>query len=124
MTQSEDLIKELEPFVKAVFERKALDVVLLDVRELTSVADVFIICSGQSSRQVMAIAETIKSELRNRRIKPSNVEGISEGHWVLLDYGHIVYHIFYEPIRAFYDLEGLWTDARRIATDAFTFTRE
>lgn len=124
MTQSEDLIEALKPFLKAVFERKALDVVVLDVRELTSVADVFIICSGQSSRQVMAIAETIRSELRNRKIKPSNVEGISEGHWVLLDYGHIIYHIFYEPIRAFYDLEGLWTDARRIATDVFIRNRE
>ena len=120
MTHSEDLISELQPYMRAVLGRKALDVVVLDVRELTSVADVFIICSGKSNRQVTAIAEHIKDDLRSKKIKPANVEGLSDGHWVLLDYGSIIFHIFYEPIRAFYDLEGLWTDARRIETEPFT----
>ena len=96
--------------------KKAREVVVLDVRELTAVADAFIICSGRSNRQVLAIADHIQQVLKQHRIKPISVEGTPEGHWVLLDYGHIVIHIFYEPIRTFYDLEGLWMDARRVRT--------
>jgi ribosome-associated protein len=104
----------LHPYVKAAFAMKALDVVVLDVRELTSFADVFIICSGRSHRQVSAIAEFIERNLKEQGIKPLGVEGLQEGHWVLMDYGHVVIHIFYEPVRISYDLEGLWSDARQI----------
>ena len=109
---------ELDPFlanyVKAVMGKKATDIVVLDVRGLTSIADFFIICSGSSNRQVMAIAEFIQVDLKKHGIKPLSVEGIKEGHWILLDYGHVIIHVFYEPLRSFYDLEGLWTDAKRI----------
>jgi ribosome-associated protein len=81
------------------------------------VADVFVICSGASNRQVAAIADHIRSDLKDRGIKPISVEGLGEGHWVILDYGHIIIHVFYEPIRTFYDLEGLWSDAGRISAD-------
>jgi ribosome-associated protein len=108
----------LDPYVNAVYGRKARKVVILDVRPLTSVADAFIICSGRSHRQVSAIAEFIRQALKKQNIQPLSVEGLKEGHWVLLDYGHVIIHIFYEPIRAFYDLEGLWIDARRIGTTA------
>lgn len=103
-------------YVKAALGRKAMGLVVLDVRELTSVADVFIICSGRSNRQVSAIADHIQADLKKQKIMPLSVEGKKEGHWVLLDYGHVVIHIFYEPLRRFYDLEGLWVDARRIQT--------
>jgi len=104
----------LDPYVNAVKGRKALNVTILDVRPLTSVADAFIICSGRSHRQVSAIAEFIKQQWKKQKIQALSVEGLKEGHWALLDYGHVIIHIFYEPVRDFYDLEGLWIDARRI----------
>jgi ribosome-associated protein len=111
-----DYDPSLDLYVKAALGRKAFDLVVLDVRVLTSVADAFIICSGRSSRQVTAIAEFIQTELKKAGIKPLNVEGKKEGLWVLLDYGHVIIHVFYESVRKFYDLEGLWMDAKRIKT--------
>ena len=111
-----DYDPSLDLYVKAALGRKALGLVVLDVRELTSVADAFIICSGRSNRQVTAIAEFIQTELKKAGIKPLSVEGKKEGHWVLLDYGHVIIHVFYESVRNFYDLEGLWVDAKRIKT--------
>jgi ribosome-associated protein len=114
MTKTTD--PPLDLYVKAVLGKKATNVVALDVSELTSYADVFIICSGSSNRQVSAIAEFIQTDLRKHKIKPLSVEGTKDGHWVLLDYGHVIIHVFYEPVRVFYDLEGLWIDAQRIMT--------
>ena len=108
----------LDLYVKAALGKKALHMVAMDVHELSSVADVFIICSGRSNRQVKAIAEHISVELKKQKIKPLSIEGMSEGHWVLMDYGHIIIHIFYEPVRSFYDLESLWIDAARIKTQS------
>jgi ribosome-associated protein len=107
---------ELDLYVQAALEKKAEGVVVLDLRGLTSIADAFIICNGRSNRQVSAIADHIERFLRKQSIKPLSVEGKGEGHWVLLDYGHVIIHVFYETTRAFYDLEGLWIDARRITT--------
>lgn len=106
--------QSLDIYVKAALGKKAMDLVILDVRELTSFADAFIICSGRSHRQVSAIAENIQLDLKKHGIKPLSVEGKREGHWVLLDYGHVIIHIFYEPVREFYDLEGLWIEADKI----------
>ncbi|MDJ0831799.1 MAG: ribosome silencing factor [Desulfobacterales bacterium] len=106
----------LDIFVKAVVGKKVLNPVLLDVKNLTSVADAFLICSGRSSRQVMAIAEHVKTTLKKQGIQPLSVEGQREGHWILMDYGYIVIHIFFDSVRQFYDLEGLWIDAKRIRT--------
>jgi ribosome-associated protein len=111
---TDDLDASLNPFIQAVLGKKAVHVVALDVRELTSIADVFIICSGRSNRQVVAIAEHIERQMRKHKIKPLSVEGTAEGHWVLMDYGHVIVHVFFESVRSFYDLEGLWSDARRI----------
>jgi ribosome-associated protein len=104
----------LDPYVKAALGMKAIDVVVLDVRELASFVDTFIICSGRSHRQVSAIAEFIEHDLKKQGINPLGVEGLQEGHWVLMDYGDVVIHVFYEPVRIAYDLEGLWSDAKRI----------
>jgi len=106
----------LDLYIKAIIGRKAANVVALDVADLTSYADVFIICSGRSNRQVSAIADFIKTDLKKHDIKPLSVEGTKDGHWVVMDYGHVIIHVFYEPVREFYDLEGLWTDAKRITT--------
>lgn len=115
---SADLDLPVDLYVKAAMGKKAGNVVVLDVREITSIADVFIICSGRSNRQVTAIAEFIQVELKKSGFRPLSVEGKKEGHWVLLDYGHVIIHIFYEPVREFYDLEGLWIDAKRVELPA------
>jgi len=112
MTEAVDA--SVEVFIKAMLGKKAVNVVVLDVSELTSIADVFIICSGRSNRQVSAIADHIERELRKEKIRPMSVEGTAEGQWVLMDYGNVIIHVFFESVREFYDLEGLWSDARRI----------
>ena len=107
---------QLDLYVQAALSRKAESVVVLDVRGLTSIADFFIICSGRSNRQVIAMADHIKVFLKERKIRPLSIEGQKEGLWVLMDYGDVIIHVFYEETRAFYDLEGLWVDAKRVAT--------
>jgi len=119
MTKPPGTSLDLDPYINAVMGKKAIDLVVLDVRGLTSFSDIFIICSGRSNRQVSAIAEHIQVNLKKHAIKPLSVEGKKEGHWVLLDYGHVIIHVFYEPVRTFYDLEGLWIDAKRIETKRF-----
>ena len=111
----------LDLYIRAVTGKKAINPVVLDVRGLTSFTDVFIICSGRSNRQVLAIADDIQVKLKKQGIKPLSVEGKKDGHWVLLDYGHVVIHVFYEPVRTFYDLEGLWIDAKRIKIEKSDF---
>jgi ribosome-associated protein len=113
---TEKMDPSIDTFIKAAVGKKSTNVVVLDVRQLTSIAEVFIICSGRSHRQVSAIAEHIQTYLKKNKIKPLSIEGAREGHWVLMDYGHVIVHVFYEPIRSFYDLEGLWSDAKRIMT--------
>ena len=115
---STDAVPSLDRYIEAASEKKALNLIVLDVRDLTSIADVFIICSGRSNRQVNAIADSIVAKLKKHKIKPLSVEGTREGHWVLLDYGHVIIHVFYEPVREFFDLEGLWADAKRITIPA------
>ncbi len=113
----EDLGGQLKLYVQAALGRKARDMLLLDVRELTTLADVFMLCTGRSNRQVSAIADHIRRFLKEHGIRPLYVEGMKEGHWVLLDYGQVVIHVFYEPVRQFYDLESLWADARPLPID-------
>ena len=115
----DEQVSSLADFVRAALGRKARDLLILDVRALTSFADVFLICSGKSNRQVTAIAEHIRRDLRDRGISPLSVEGLNEGLWVLMDYGHILVHVFLEPVREFYDLEGFWSNAEQIPVDGF-----
>lgn len=116
-----DTMVDLDIYVQAILEKKALGLTVLDVASLTSVADVFMICSGSSNRQVNAIAEHIQVFLKARGIRPLSVEGKKDGHWILMDYGHVVIHVFFDDVRAFYDLEGLWADAPRLTTPALEF---
>lgn len=102
--------------VDAAKEHKAFDLVLLKLDKYTSIAEYFFICSCRSNRQVQAVSEHIYEQVKKRGGGfPSGVEGKSQGLWVLLDYGDVVAHIFHEPVREFYDLESLWSDAERIA---------
>lgn len=95
-------------------DHKAEDLVVLDVRELTSFTDYFIIMSGRSTRHVQGLADSIEKELRSKRISNKFCEGLQEGLWVLVDYNDVVVHIFYKETRSFYDLDGLWHDAPRV----------
>jgi ribosome-associated protein len=113
-----DVDESLDIYVKAALGKKALGLVVLDVHSLTSISDAFIICHGRSNRQVIAIAEHIQTFLKGHKIHPLSVEGIKDGQWALLDYGNVIIHIFYESMRWFYDLEGLWIDAKRIKTES------
>src|SRR5439155_4967276 len=94
-------------------DKKANDVIVLDVRGMTSYADYFVIASGESERQVSAMAEHVEVELKKESARTIGSEGQETGHWVLLDYGEVVAHFFFTEVRAFYDLEGLWADAPR-----------
>jgi len=85
----------------------------MNVREITSIADYFVICSGRSDRQVQSIAQGLEENSGEHGIKPFAVEGASRGHWVLMDFSDVIVHIFYEPVRKFYDLDGLWGHAPR-----------
>lgn len=94
-------------------ERKGYDVIALDLRGISSATDFFVLASGRSDVQVKAIAEHISDELRREGTRPSHVEGLRGGRWVLLDYIDFVVHVFHPHAREFYQLENLWGDAPR-----------
>jgi ribosome-associated protein len=95
-------------------EKKAYDLVLMEVRALTSIADYFIVCSGRSDRQAQSIAQGIEENMRGMGVRPQSVEGSARGQWILIDFSDVIVHVFYQPVREFYDLEGLWIDAPRV----------
>lgn len=99
---------------EAAREKKASRIVILELKGLTSITDYFLICSGASDRQVQSIAEGIEEKMAERGERPLGVEGMGEGRWVLLDYDDVVVHVFQDPVREYYDLEGLWIEAPRI----------
>jgi len=96
----------------AAEDKKAKDVIILDIHDISVVCDYFVICSGLSSTQVKAIAENIEEKLEEIGIRKLRIEGLKEGRWVLIDYGAVVVHIFQESDREFYNLEHLWGDAK------------
>jgi ribosome-associated protein len=102
---------------KIIKERKAVDPVLFEVGQLTSITDYFLIASGNSIRQVQAITRHLTKRMREEGFRAYGLEGEREGSWVLMDYGDVVIHVFYQPAREFYDLEGLWLEAPRIELD-------
>lgn len=100
--------------VGAARDRKALDLRVLDLKDVSSFTDFFLICTGTSTRHTQAISDAVMERLKQRGITPAHVEGYSQAEWVLLDYLSFVVHIFLERARAFYDLERLWKSARRV----------
>jgi len=100
--------------INASLKRKAKNLTILNVKEVSSFADYFIICSGTSDRQVQSIAASIRENLKECGITPLGIEGESLGKWVLMDYEDVIIHVFYEPIREFYEIERLWPDAPRM----------
>jgi ribosome-associated protein len=95
-------------------EKKAKEIVVLDVRKITSISDYFIVCSTSNERQARAIAEEMRMKLKEMGKREMGVEGMEDARWVLQDFGDIVLHIFHESQREFYDIEGLWADAKQV----------
>lgn len=100
--------------VNSAREKKAEDIRALFVREVTPLADYFIVCTGNTARQTKAIADEVEYKLRAAKVHPLHVEGLREGRWVLMDYGDVVVHVFEAEAREYYNLEGLWADAVEI----------
>ncbi len=100
---------------KVAYEKKAADVVALDLRAVQAFTDFFFICTGQNARQVKAIADAIETALAKDGQKPAHVEGYDRANWILLDYFTFIVHVFAPDARAFYDIERLWGSAGRVA---------
>ena len=108
------LTGEIAKAVKAALDKKAMDVVVLDLRQTPAFTDFFLLCSGQNVRQVHAIADAIEEALRAAKVRPNHVEGYNRGEWVLMDFFTFIVHVFTPQTREFYSLERLWGDAERI----------
>jgi ribosome-associated protein len=100
--------------VELAEDKKAADIVLLELAPLTTLADYFVICSGGSERQLEAIADGVISSLRDEKVRPIGREGTAASHWVLIDFGSVIVHIFTPPERDYYGLEKHWSEARTI----------
>lgn len=104
--------------VSAATDKKAEEIVVLDLQEMGSITDHFIVCHGRGTRQVQAIADSIEKTLKDRKIRPDHIEGYPAGEWVLMDYVDFVVHIFSADKRKYYDLEKLWSNARQVAIES------
>ena len=113
VTEATDLPRDVQRSAELSLELKAHEVIVLDLRGISTATDYFVIASGTSDVQVKAIAEHIVDELREEGVRPQHVEGVSGGRWVLLDYIDFVVHVFHPQARSFYQLENLWGDAPR-----------
>ncbi len=110
-----DLDEEVKLVIRLASEKKAFDIIALDLREVTSFAEFFVIASGANQRQVQAISDEINEKLKEQlKARPLRIEGYASGEWILLDYGDFIIHIFEQKAREFYDLERLWRDAKKV----------
>ena len=115
VTAFADLDDEVKLAIKSASEKKAFDITAIDLREVASFTEFFVIASGSNTRQVQAISDEITEKLRDElKSRVVRVEGYTAGEWILLDYGDFIVHIFEQKARQFYDLERLWRDAKRI----------
>src|SRR5512135_2467895 len=106
--------EELRLALAALEDKKAFDIVLLDISKVASFASYFLMCSGDSSRQIQAIADEVEKKLKENGIRPNHVEGYRHAEWILMDYVDLVVHVFSKSARAYYDLERLWRDGKRL----------
>jgi ribosome-associated protein len=113
-TRTKKLTGDIAKAVRAALDKKAADVVVLDLRHTPAFTDFFLLCSGQNARQVHAIADTVEEALKAAKLRPAHIEGYDRAEWILMDYFTFIVHIFTPQTRAFYSLERLWGDADRI----------
>jgi ribosome-associated protein len=102
--------------LKAVEEKKAIDILVLDISSIATFASYFLLCTGESSRQIHAIVDEVERKLREEGYRPSHIEGYRNAEWVLMDYLDLVVHVFSKSARAYYDLERLWRDSKKLDT--------
>jgi ribosome-associated protein len=114
----EQLDERLCAALRAASDKKAQNMVVLDLREIASFTDYFIIASGTNVRQVQAIADEVVEQLKKQGTRAARVEGYKTAEWVLVDYGDFILHVFEDKARQFYDLERLWRDAVRVSVPA------
>ena len=112
------LSTELTLAITAALEKKAMDIVVLDLRKASAFTDFFVICTGGNARQIEAIAEAVQGSLARQGTKPALVEGLGRSEWILIDYFDFIVHIFTPATREFYGLERLWGDAERVEVSA------
>jgi ribosome-associated protein len=110
-----DSYPEVQLASQTASDKKARDIVGLDLRDLATFTDYFLICTGNNARHVQSIADSVEETLRKSGRRPLHMEGYSAAEWILLDYGDFIMHVFSPTSRKFYDLERLWRDARRVA---------
>ena len=115
MTQ-EQTLREI---VKALDSKKAEDIQVIGIHDLTIIADYFVIANGNSSTQTRALADEVEFKLGQAGVKPTRTEGYGGSNWIILDYADIVVHIFYKETRQFYSLERLWSDGKQIDISEF-----
>lgn len=115
---SQDIyLQKARDAAQAAIDKKAIEPVLIDLSQAKSYTDYLIVASAPGPRAVRAVAEHVEEAMAEQGFRPLGVEGINEGRWALLDYGELVIHVFDQPLREFYDLEGMWFDAPRIALE-------
>lgn len=108
------MTKMLKAIYHALDDKKAKDIVIIDVRHITLIADYFIFASGENYNQVQAMANSVEEEMAKLERNPRHLEGYQSANWILMDYNDIIVHIFYKEDRAFYDLDRIWKDGIRI----------
>ena len=108
------LTGEVAKAVRAALDKKAVDIVVLDLRHTPAFTDFFVLCSGHNQRQVKAIADAVEETLKAAKVRPAHVEGYDRAEWILMDYFTFIVHVFTPQTRLFYSLERLWGDAERI----------
>lgn len=113
MTEVTAVPDEVQLIVDALDDRRAKDITVLDLREVSESLDFFIVATGESVLQLKAMEDSVRSKLKDAGVLPKGVEGPSN-RWVLIDYGHVVAHLMSQDARDFYDLEGLWADASKL----------
>jgi ribosome-associated protein len=113
-TARKRLTGEVAKAVKAALDKKAADVVVLDLRSSPAFTDFFVLCTGNNPRQVKAISDAVEEALKAAKIRPAHIEGYDRGEWILMDYFTFIVHVFTPQMRLFYSLDRLWGDAERI----------
>lgn len=116
MTETAVVPQEVQLIVDALDDRRAKDIVVMDLREVSDSLDYFILASGESMLQLRALEDSVRGRLKEAGVMPKGVEGPSN-RWILIDYGNVVAHLMSPDARDFYDLEGLWADARRLEVE-------
>lgn len=118
MTGRDDAEGKARQAARVALDKRAAEVVVLDVHELSSVTDYFLVCSGKSTTHVQSISDAIRDELKALGMRPLHAEGVAESGWILLDYGDVLVHVFLEDTRLYYALERLWGDAPTLSLEA------